>query len=63
MQKLDNGLLLYHGSYCEVRKPELEKCARRKDFGKGFYLTSSKKQAINFLKTSIAKGWKSLRTR
>lgn len=55
MQKLDNGLLLYHGSYCEVRKPELEKCARRKDFGKGFYLTSSKKQAINFLKTSIAK--------
>lgn len=55
MQKLDNGLLLYHGSYCEVRKPELEKCARRKDFGKGFYLTSSKKQAISFLKTSIAK--------
>lgn len=55
MQKLDNGLLLYHGSYCEVRKPKLEKCARRKDFGKGFYLTSSKKQAINFLKTSIAK--------
>lgn len=32
MQKLVDGLILYHGSYCEVRNPQLEKCAKRKDF-------------------------------
>lgn len=56
MQKLCNGLILYHGSYCEVREPDLGKCSARKDFGKGFYLTSSREQAEKFLKTSIAKG-------
>lgn len=55
MQKLVDGLILYHGSYCEVRNPQLEKCAKRKDFGKGFYLTTSKEQAISFLKTSLIK--------
>ena len=55
MLNLHDGLILYHGSYCEVREPDLEKCQARKDFGKGFYLTSSKEQAENFLKTSIAK--------
>ena len=55
MHELFDGLTLYHGSYCEVRHPLLEKCARRKDFGQGFYLTSSREQAIAFLKTSIAK--------
>lgn len=55
MQELRNGLILYHGSYCEVSEPDLEKCQARKDFGKGFYLTSSREQAENFLKTSIAK--------
>lgn len=38
MQKLVDGMLLYHGSYCEVRVPVLSKCAGYKDFGKGFYL-------------------------
>ena len=55
MQELRNGLILYHGSYCEVREPDLERCNARKDFGKGFYLTSSKEQAESFLKTSIAR--------
>lgn len=55
MLKLTDGLILYHGSYCEVRKPDLAKCAKRKDFGQGFYLTTSKEQAESFLKTSIAK--------
>ena len=49
MQELYNGLVLYHGSYCEVREPLLEKCANRKDFGKGFYLTSSREQAESFV--------------
>lgn len=55
MLELVNGLILYQGSYCEVKDPQLEKCARRKDFGRGFYLTSSKEQAVSFLNTSIAK--------
>ena len=55
MLELKNGLILYHGSYCEVKQPNLSKCAKRKDFGQGFYLTTSKKQAESFLKTSIIK--------
>lgn len=55
MLKLTNGMILYHGSYCEVSHPELQKCAKQKDFGQGFYLTSSREQAISFLNTSISK--------
>lgn len=55
MHEIYDGLILYHGSYCEVREPELAKCAARKDFGKGFYLTSSKEQAESFLRTAIGK--------
>lgn len=55
MQKLVDGLILYHGSYCEVRNPQLEKCAKRKDFGKGFYPTTSREQAISFFKTALVK--------
>ena len=50
-----DGLILYHGSYCKVCEPDLAQCARRKDFGKGFYLTTSKEQAESFVKTSIIK--------
>ncbi len=45
MTKLEDGIILYHGSYCVVEKPDLEKCALYKDFGRGFYLTTSKEQA------------------
>lgn len=45
MQRLSDGMLLYHGSHMVVDTPDLAKCAARKDFGKGFYLTTSKKQA------------------
>lgn len=55
MHNLSDGLILYHGSYCEVKEPDLAKCAKRKDFGQGFYLTTSKEQAESFLKTSIVK--------
>lgn len=55
MLNLLEDLILYHGSYCEVKEPDLAKCAKRKDFGQGFYLTTSKEQAESFLKTSIAK--------
>lgn len=27
MLEVKDGLILYHGSYCEVKKPDLSKCA------------------------------------
>lgn len=55
MLKLIDGMILYHGSYCEVKSPDLTKCSVFKDFGKGFYLTSSREQAENFINTSLKK--------
>lgn len=55
MQELVDGLILYHGSYCEVRQPEIRYGAKYKDFGQGFYLTSSREQARNFIQTSVKK--------
>lgn len=55
MQKLSDGTLLYHGSYVIVDTPDLAKCAAKKDFGKGFYLTTSKEQAEGFVRASIKK--------
>ena len=55
MLELIDGLALYHGSYCEVTMPDLNKCARYKDFGIGFYLTTSKKQAESFAGISTRK--------
>ena len=55
MLELKDGFVLYLGSYCEVKAPDLAKCAKRKDFGQGFYLTTSKEQAESFLRTSIVK--------
>lgn len=46
-------MILYHGSYCEVREPDLRQCARYKDFGRGFYVTTSRKQARSFAQISI----------
>lgn len=55
LQELTNDMTLYHGSYCEVQAPDLTKCAKNKDFGKGFYLTTSKKQAENFARISTTR--------
>lgn len=52
MISLVNGMLLYHGSYAEVSDINLEKCSKGKDFGQGFYVTSSKEQAIKFIQLS-----------
>ena len=49
---------LYHGSYLTITVPELSKCMDGKDFGKGFYLTSSKKQAERFVKSAVGKALK-----
>lgn len=55
MQDLKNDMRLYHGSYCEVQIPDLKQCAKYKDFGQGFYLTTSQKQAQDFARISTRK--------
>ena len=55
MLKHEEDLILYHGSYCEVSKPDLTRCAKYKDFGQGFYLTTSEEQAQRFSRTSLRK--------
>ena len=37
---------LYHGSNIEINTPDLTKSKPYKDFGKGFYLSANKEQAI-----------------
>ncbi len=42
--------IIYHGSYTEVKIPDLSRCAVGKDFGVGFYTTTDRKQAVKFAK-------------
>ena len=37
--------IIYHGSYCEVKKPQILEGKFTKDFGTGFYCTVLKEQA------------------
>ena len=55
---LQNGIELYHASYTVVENIDLSRCSAGKDFGKGFYLTTSYEQAKRFVKTSLAKAIK-----
>ena len=50
-----NNIIVYHGSYTEVRNPDLDKCKAGKDFGKGFYITTDKSQAIKFSRLIAAR--------
>ena len=40
---------LYHGGDSIIKKPEIRESTRTLDFGKGFYLTSSEKQASDWV--------------
>lgn len=37
--------IVYHGNYIVAERPELVMCVYTKDFGTGFYCTSSREQA------------------
>ena len=52
---MSGGTVLYHGSHCVVRVPDLSRCAPGKDFGRGFYLTTDLEQARKFVATSVRK--------
>ena len=51
--KMKDGMLLFHGSYTAVEQIDLSMCMEGKDFGSGFYLTSSVRQAKGFIRTSV----------
>lgn len=55
---LQEGIRLYHGSYTIVERPDLSKCRREKDFGRGFYVTTDEGQAERFVKSSVSKAVK-----
>ena len=55
VDELIDGTILYHGSYCEVKKIDLKQCRRYRDFGQGFYLTTNRQQAENFALISTRK--------
>lgn len=40
---------LYHGGDSIIKKPEIRESTRTLDFGKGFYLTTSEKQASDWV--------------
>lgn len=40
--------IVYHGSYCKVEEPKLLDNKYTKDFGKGFYCTILKEQAVKW---------------
>jgi len=41
-------MILYHGSYVKIEKPDLAFSRLRTDFGRGFYLTPLKEQAVSW---------------
>ena len=55
MQELTDGILLYHGSYAEISSIDLSYSRSSLDFGKGFYLTTSYEQALNYIPSAVKK--------
>lgn len=52
---LEDGMLLYHGSYVSIPNIDLSRCMNGLDFGHGFYLTSPYEQAYNHVEPSVRK--------
>ena len=55
MIRLPQDGILYHGSYTEVLCIDLSLCRNGLDFGRGFYVTSSLKQAVSYIPASVRK--------
>ena len=41
--------ILYHGTVSEIQSVNVELGGRRKDFGRGFYMAVTKKQAVGMM--------------
>ena len=46
-------MILYHGSNIEIEKIDLNKCRPLKDFGRGFYTTPLREQALAMAKRTV----------
>ena len=49
-------MILYHGSYLAIENPDLLHSRPNLDFGKGFYLTSIREQAVKWCGKFVKKG-------
>ncbi len=49
-------MILYHTSYIVIEKPDLEHSRDYLDFGKGFYLTSMRHQAVQYSERFFLRG-------
>lgn len=56
-------MILYHGSYMEVRTPDLNHSRKSVDFGSGFYTTPIKDQAVNWCRKFKRQGKNSVISR
>jgi len=52
---MGNKLRLYHGSNCDFSDVDLSKSKNRRDFGKGFYLTTLQSQAKEWAEVLFAR--------
>ena len=52
---MGNKLTLYHGSNCDFSAIDLSKAKDRRDFGRGFYLTTLRNQAEDWAKVLFAR--------
>ena len=43
-------MIVYHGGYCVIEKPEIHISKNKKDFGHGFYCTGFQAQADKWAK-------------
>jgi hypothetical protein len=43
-------MIVYHGSFCEIKEPEIRISTHDKDFGQGFYCTALQEQAERWAK-------------
>ncbi|MDR3242948.1 MAG: DUF3990 domain-containing protein [Clostridiales Family XIII bacterium] len=55
MDALKDGKPLYHTSYTLIERIDLGRCKKTNDFGRGFYLTTSKDQALRFVNAALRK--------
>lgn len=49
-------MILYHGSYLAIENPDLLHSRSNLDFGKGFYLTSIREQAVKWCGKFVRRG-------
>jgi hypothetical protein len=49
------NIKLYHASCRVIENIDLKQCGKMNDFGRGFYTTTDRAQAIRFVKTAVKK--------